>query len=137
MRTVRTVVNLGRGLRKRHDVRVRQPLRTVTIVTRDLAQQRAINSHTALVAEELNVHSVEVHADEAGLDITIGVGKIRGVESFGMMASERELELSDEHDGIIELPSGDVGDSFAAWLAANDPDKVDPVSRRDGSVTVD
>ena len=38
-----------------------------------------------------------------GLDITIGVGKIRGIESYGMMASEREMELSDEHDGIIEL----------------------------------
>ena len=38
-----------------------------------------------------------------GLDITISVGKIRGVESHGMMASERELELSDEHNGIIEL----------------------------------
>ncbi|MFY0308796.1 phenylalanine--tRNA ligase subunit beta [Leisingera sp. D0M16] len=62
-----------------------------------------------------------------GLDITIGVGKIRGVESFGMMASERELELSEEHDGIIELPSGEVGDKFVDWLAENDPAKVDPV----------
>lgn len=62
-----------------------------------------------------------------GLDITIGVGKIRGVESFGMMASERELELSEEHDGIIELPSGNVGDKFVDWLAENDPAKVDPV----------
>ena len=43
------------------------------------------------------------------------------------MASERELELSEEHDGIIELPSGNVGDSFVDWLAANDPAKVDPV----------
>ncbi|MEL6452970.1 MAG: phenylalanine--tRNA ligase subunit beta [Pseudomonadota bacterium] len=62
-----------------------------------------------------------------GIDTTIGVGKIRGIESFGMMASEREMELSDEHDGIIELPSGDVGDRFVDWLAANDPAKVDPV----------
>ena len=62
-----------------------------------------------------------------GLDITINVGKIRGVESFGMMASERELELSDEHTGIIELPSGEVGQSFADWLAENDPARVDPV----------
>ncbi len=44
-----------------------------------------------------------------GLDITIGVGKIRGIESFGMMASEHEMELSDEHDGIIELENGEVG----------------------------
>ncbi|WP_209834732.1 phenylalanine--tRNA ligase subunit beta [Ruegeria sp. HKCCE3926] len=62
-----------------------------------------------------------------GLDLTISVGKIRGVESFGMMASERELELSDEHDGIIELPSGEVGDRFVDWLAENDPSKIDPV----------
>ena len=62
-----------------------------------------------------------------GIDTTIKVGKIRGVESHGMMASERELELSDEHDGIIELASGAVGDSFADWMAANRPEKVDPV----------
>lgn len=62
-----------------------------------------------------------------GLDVTLGVGKIRGVESHGMMASERELELSDEHNGIIELPSGEVGEKFVDWLAANRPETVDPV----------
>ena len=62
-----------------------------------------------------------------GIDVTLSVGKIRGVESHGMMASERELELSDEHTGIIELPSGEVGQSFADWMAQNRPDKVDPV----------
>jgi phenylalanyl-tRNA synthetase beta chain len=62
-----------------------------------------------------------------GIDVTLSVGKIRGIESHGMMASERELELSDEHDGIIELPSGEVGESFAEWLARNEPAKVDPV----------
>jgi phenylalanyl-tRNA synthetase beta chain len=62
-----------------------------------------------------------------GIDVTLGVGKIRGVESHGMMASERELELSDEHDGIIELASGEVGQRFTDWLAANDPAKVDPM----------
>ena len=62
-----------------------------------------------------------------GLDITISVGKIRGIESFGMMASEKELELSDEHNGIIELPAGEVGQSFADYLAEHDPAQVDPV----------
>ena len=62
-----------------------------------------------------------------GIDTTIGVGKIRGVESHGMMASERELELSDEHDGIIELPSGEVGEEFADWLERNRPGTLDPV----------
>ncbi|MCR8547881.1 phenylalanine--tRNA ligase subunit beta [Salipiger sp. P9] len=62
-----------------------------------------------------------------GIDTTIQVGKIRGIESFGMMCSEREMELSEEHDGIIELASGEVGQSFTDWLAENDPSKVDPV----------
>ena len=62
-----------------------------------------------------------------GIDTTIQVGKIRGIESFGMMCSEREMELSEEHDGIIELPSGEVGERFIDWLASNDPAKVDPV----------
>ncbi|PHQ69651.1 MAG: phenylalanine--tRNA ligase subunit beta [Paracoccus sp.] len=62
-----------------------------------------------------------------GIDVTLGVGKIRGVESHGMMASERELELSDEHDGIIELPSGEVGQRFVDWLAGNAPEKIDPM----------
>lgn len=62
-----------------------------------------------------------------GIDVTLGIGKIRGVESHGMMASERELELSDEHDGIIELPSGKVGQKFVDWLAENAPEKIDPM----------
>ena len=62
-----------------------------------------------------------------GIDTTIQVGKIRGIESHGMMCSEREMMLSDEHDGIIELPSGEVGDKFTDWLNANDPSKIDPV----------
>ena len=62
-----------------------------------------------------------------GIDTTLGVGKIRGIESHGMMASERELELSDEHNGIIELPSGEVGQRFVDWLAENAPEKIDPM----------
>ena len=62
-----------------------------------------------------------------GIDVTLGVGKIRGVESHGMMASERELELSEEHNGIIELTSGTVGQKFTDWLAANRPAVCDPV----------
>ena len=38
-----------------------------------------------------------------GSDLTLKVAAIRGVESRGMMCSVRELELGDEHDGIIEL----------------------------------
>lgn len=57
-----------------------------------------------------------------GLDVTLGVGKIRGVESLGMMCSERELQMSDEHDGIISLPAdAPVGTPFADYAGLNDP----------------
>ncbi len=57
-----------------------------------------------------------------GIDVTLSVGKIRGVESHGMMCSERELELSDEHDGIIDLPvDAPVGTSYAAYAKLDDP----------------
>jgi phenylalanyl-tRNA synthetase beta chain len=57
-----------------------------------------------------------------GLDVTLGVGKIRGVESFGMMCSESELQLSDSHDGIIELPDdAPVGQSFVSYAHLDDP----------------
>ena len=57
-----------------------------------------------------------------GIDVTLSVGKIRGVESHGMMCSERELQLSDEHNGIIDLPAdAPVGTSFAAYAYLDDP----------------
>lgn len=57
-----------------------------------------------------------------GIDTTLSVGNIRGQESFGMMCSERELEMSDSHDGIIELPEdAPVGTSFAAYAKLDDP----------------
>jgi phenylalanyl-tRNA synthetase beta chain len=56
-----------------------------------------------------------------GLDFTLTKAKIRGVESSGMMVSERELELSDEHIGIIELPAKSrVGASAAKALGLDD-----------------
>ncbi|WP_311030181.1 phenylalanine--tRNA ligase subunit beta [Mesorhizobium koreense] len=57
-----------------------------------------------------------------GIDTTLSVGKIRGVESRGMMCSERELQLSDEHTGIIDLPAdAPVGTSFAGYAHLDDP----------------
>jgi len=57
-----------------------------------------------------------------GIDVTLSVGNIRGVESHGMMCSERELELSDAHDGIIDLPEdAPVGTPFADYANLIDP----------------
>jgi phenylalanyl-tRNA synthetase beta chain len=57
-----------------------------------------------------------------GIDTTLSVGRIRGVESHGMMVSERELQLSDAHEGIIDLPEdAPVGSRFADYADLADP----------------
>ena len=56
-----------------------------------------------------------------GSGITLKVAPIRGVESRGMLCSERELELSAEHEGIIELPAdAKVGTPAAEALGLTD-----------------
>ncbi len=57
-----------------------------------------------------------------GLDITLKKAKIRGVESSGMMVSEKEMCLSDEHNGIIELDeSHEIGTAMAGIFGLDDP----------------
>lgn len=54
--------------------------------------------------------------------MVLKVSAIRGVESNGMMCSTRELELGDDHDGIIELPAdAPVGTSYPDYAGLNDP----------------
>ena len=57
-----------------------------------------------------------------GSDIILKVAAIRGVESRGMMCSSRELELGDDHSGIIELPEdAQVGTAFTHYAGLDDP----------------
>ena len=57
-----------------------------------------------------------------GKNMTLGVGTIRGVESRGMLCSGFELQLSDDHDGILDLPAdAPVGVPYAAWAHLDDP----------------
>jgi phenylalanyl-tRNA synthetase beta chain len=57
-----------------------------------------------------------------GKNMTLEVGKIRGVESRGMLMSEAELQISDDHDGIIDLPAdAPLGKSYIEWAGAAEP----------------
>ncbi|MDZ7712484.1 MAG: phenylalanine--tRNA ligase subunit beta [Rhodovibrio sp.] len=57
-----------------------------------------------------------------GIDTTLKAGKIRGVESNGMLVSEREMGISDAHEGIIELdPDAPTGEPFARVMGLDDP----------------
>jgi len=57
-----------------------------------------------------------------GLDVTLKLASIRGVESNGMMCSTRELELGEDHDGIIELPEdAPIGTAYPDYAGLTDP----------------
>jgi isoleucyl-tRNA synthetase len=72
MTIVRTIVSLGRRLREEKKLKVRQPLATFTVVSRDAAVREAALAGAALVGEQLNVKLVDTSADEAAF-CSIGV----------------------------------------------------------------
>ena len=97
-------------------------LRVCTVETKDGTKQivcGAPNARTGMTAVYAPLGTFI-----PGLDFALDKKprKIRGVESHGMMCSERELDMSDEHDGIIDLPEdAPIGTSFAAYAGLDDP----------------
>jgi isoleucyl-tRNA synthetase len=64
MSLVRSVVALGRKVREDHKIKVRQPLRTLTVVHRDPRVREHVKASAALIEDEINVKNVAVLPDE-------------------------------------------------------------------------
>ena len=65
MELVQTVVNLGHSLRKEHKLKTRQPLKKALLICTDKTVLKALEAHSYLIEEELNVHSLELISDES------------------------------------------------------------------------
>lgn len=94
-------------------------LRVCKVATKDGVLQIVCGAPNARAG--IKVAYAPVGAYVPGIDVTLTKAKIRGVESHGMMCSARELELGEDHDGIIEAPANaKVGDPVALALGATD-----------------
>ncbi|ADM08977.1 phenylalanyl-tRNA synthetase, beta subunit [Parvularcula bermudensis HTCC2503] len=95
-------------------------LQVCTVATKDGEKQIVCGAPNARA--DLKVAYAPVGAYVPGIDVTLTKAKIRGVESFGMLCSASELEISDEHAGIMELPAAAaVGTPLADLLDIDDP----------------
>jgi phenylalanyl-tRNA synthetase beta chain len=95
-------------------------LKVCKVATRDGVLQIVCGAPNARAG--IKIAYAPVGAYVPGIDVTLTKAKIRGVESFGMMCSAREMMLGEDHDGIIEAPAAaKAGDPIAGWLGADDP----------------
>jgi len=80
----------------------------------------APNARAGLKAP-LAVVGAELPAGDDGEPLRIGIGKLRGVESRGMLCSARELKIADDHGGLLELAAdAPVGADIRQWLRLDD-----------------
>ena len=95
-------------------------LQVCTVETKDGSQQIVCGAPNARAG--IKVAYAPVGTYVPGIDTTLTKAKIRGVESFGMLCSARELELGEDHDGIMELPeNAEIGTPVADVLGLDDP----------------
>jgi isoleucyl-tRNA synthetase len=65
MAAAQVAVSLGHALRKEYKLKVRQPLRTAHLISSNAELLAALQNQQQLIADELNVKSIELHAEEA------------------------------------------------------------------------
>ncbi len=95
-------------------------LKVCRVATKDGEMQIVCGAPNARTG--IKIAYAPVGAYVPGIDVTLKKAKIRGVESFGMMCSAREMEMGDDHDGILEAPAeASIGDPISRWFGSNDP----------------
>jgi isoleucyl-tRNA synthetase len=114
MEAVREIVRIGRNLRKQEGHRVRQPLATLTVLTRDGLVADAVANHAYIIVDELNVKQVHTSADESG-HVTLGAKA-----NFRKLGPELGAEMR----------------RYAALISTLDPSAIETIVNG-GSITLD
>lgn len=99
---VRRVVSAGHSVRKRHALRVRQPLATLTVITHDRGVKDAVTDHADLIAEELNVRAVATSSDDGGLV------DLSARPDFSRLGPRLGSEMRAVAEGVATLGAGEI-----------------------------
>lgn len=104
MALTRKVTELGRSLRSKHQLKTRQPLASLLVITRNAADQKAINDGANIICDELNVKRIDFSTDEAKF-VKLGVKpnlKTLGKKLGSALNTVRQAfeELSKSHDAV-------------------------------------
>lgn len=124
MATTRQIITMGRHLRTTNDLRVRQPLHGLTVITRDDAVAAAVEAHRPLIAEELNVRQVAVRADEGDL-VTLSAKpnfKVLGPRLGKEMGRVAGAVAQLSHDQLAAVAEGGTVEVAGHALTAADLD---------------
>jgi isoleucyl-tRNA synthetase len=144
MASVQKAVTMGRSLRNQFNLKNRQPLSSVALVTRDMQEKSVLESMKDTIAEELNVKSVVFHDQEADLveykakaNFKV-LGKLLGSKMKSVAAEILKLEDSQ----IAKIVDGEEikitvdGDSIYDESLSRDTDKINQTFEAKGNVTI-
>lgn len=107
MSLTRRVTEMGRSLRAKHQLKTRQPLASLLVITRNASDQAAIDSGMEIICDELNIKRIDFSTDEAKF-VRLGVKpnlKTLGKKLGPALNTVRQSfeELSKSHDAVAEF----------------------------------
>jgi isoleucyl-tRNA synthetase len=102
MRIVRQAVSMGRSLRVAHDLKIRQPLASVQLVTPDSESQEVLSRMEDILREELNVKKVIIHEHEQDLV------EYHAKANYRTLGKELGTEMKDAAARIAALSSEEI-----------------------------
>jgi isoleucyl-tRNA synthetase len=102
MAAVRRAVSMGRSLRSQHNIKVRQPLKTVELVTRNLDERRVLLEMEEIIREELNVKNVVFRDNEEDLVV------YEARANFRVLGKELGKDMKAAAAGIAALSQSEI-----------------------------
>ncbi|MGI6432826.1 MAG: isoleucine--tRNA ligase [Sphaerochaetaceae bacterium] len=102
MELTRQAITMGRSLRSAHNLKIRQPLSSLYLVTTDATERQILASMKPIIAEELNVKEVIIQKDESSLV------SYSAKANFKVLGSQLGKEMKEAASAIAQLPSSTI-----------------------------